>query len=277
MNQRNELKKRIGTGLIGVPALLSVIWWGGVLGVAFLALVIALGMVAEFAEITLSLSDRKEKRQLLLLLTGWLHSVNFLMPQSEFSALVLLFLLFSSYFLLTASRHSAWTRGIHFQELMYCVFGLIYLAFLPLYLVRLSHLHQGLGWVICFFFLIWVGDSLAYFAGKVWGKRKLYPAVSPKKTIEGAASGLVGGILTMAVAKISFLPHLRWVFVVLIATLVGIFAQMGDLCESLLKRAFDRKDSGSILPGHGGFLDRFDSLVFSLPVMYACVRLLSGI
>ena len=85
--------------------------------------------------------------------------------------------------------------------------------------------------------------------------------------------GLAGGLLATILFKLVFFHEMKWSAALIIPLVVGVVAQVGDLCESFFKRAFDKKDSGSILPGHGGFLDRFDSLIFCLPVLYGCIRL----
>jgi phosphatidate cytidylyltransferase len=97
--------------------------------------------------------------------------------------------------------------------------------------------------------------------------------ISPKKTVEGALGGFGLSLLISIVFKLTVIKNFGWLGILIIPGIVVIFAQVGDLCESFLKRAFSKKDSGSILPGHGGFLDRFDAVVFGLPVMYACVRI----
>ena len=98
--------------------------------------------------------------------------------------------------------------------------------------------------------------------------------MSPKKTWEGAYGGLAGAYLVTLLFKLTLLAEMSWLFLLIAPAVVGVMAQLGDLCESLVKRAFDRKDSGTVLPGHGGFMDRFDGLVISAPFMYLCIRLL---
>jgi phosphatidate cytidylyltransferase len=127
-----------------------------------------------------------------------------------------------------------------------------------------------------FFCIVWADDVVAYFVGKRFGRHKLYPLISPKKSLEGAEGGLIGGVVITVLYKLLIFNDLHWLGVVVIPLLVGVAAQVGDLCESFLKRAYGKKDSGSILPGHGGFLDRFDGVVFSLPVMYVCIRIFQG-
>ncbi len=124
----------------------------------------------------------------------------------------------------------------------------------------------------------WVGDSAAYFVGSLLGKRKLIPAVSPNKTVEGGVAGLVGSLLVGAVMGWRFLqlhpsPAFSVVLGAGIGLLLGVGAQLGDLAESATKREAGVKDSGRLLPGHGGFLDRFDALMFNLPLAYVLVQL----
>jgi len=109
--------------------------------------------------------------------------------------------------------------------------------------------------------------------GKKFGKNKLYPKISPKKSWEGAIAGVLGGIFVALLYGSVFELNLSYVQLVFSALLVCVLAQCGDLLESLIKRAFQVKDSGKILPGHGGVLDRFDGVLLSAPVMYLCVAL----
>ena len=127
-------------------------------------------------------------------------------------------------------------------------------------------LNLGLGFLILLFFTILLTDVGAYFFGSKFGKRPLAPIISPKKTVEGAIGGAVAGVLT-AVLVGHFL-ELLWFQSVIAGLLITIFAQIGDLSESLIKRDAGVKDSGNSLPGHGGFLDRADSYLFSTPVAY---------
>jgi phosphatidate cytidylyltransferase len=123
--------------------------------------------------------------------------------------------------------------------------------------------------VVLIFLIAWVGDTGAYFAGRFLGNRKLYPAVSPKKTWAGAIGGLVGSVIAAAVLKVLRLDAvLTWVDVFLLAVPAAMLGQLGDLAESLLKRSVGVKDSGSLLPGHGGILDRIDAVLFIAPYTY---------
>lgn len=153
--------------------------------------------------------------------------------------------------------------------------GLIYVPLLLGHLVLLRQLPDGRGWVFLVLFAVMACDSLAYFSGVTFGKHKLYPEVSPKKSIEGSLGGLVGSCLGVWLAAALFLPSFGAEHVILVGLLLGVVGQIGDLFESLLKRACGVKDSGGIFPGHGGILDRLDSLLFAFPLAYYLARLLA--
>ena len=148
------------------------------------------------------------------------------------------------------------------------IFGIVYVSFLMSYLgvIRAS---GDNGRELIFFVLLitWMGDTTAYYGGKGFGKHKLAPAISPKKTVEGAIIGLIGSIVGAIIAKSWFLD-ISILNAIAAGILIGVFGQFGDLSESIIKRNLQVKDSGGIIPGHGGILDRVDSLLFSAPVFY---------
>jgi phosphatidate cytidylyltransferase len=127
---------------------------------------------------------------------------------------------------------------------------------------------QGPGYVVLTIMFAWLGDTGGYFAGRFLGKHKLYEAVSPKKTVEGAIGSLVGSVAGAVLASLWFLPKLSLGHAIPLALVAGAFGQAGDLGESVLKRSFGVKDSGAIVPGHGGILDRVDALMLTSAVTY---------
>jgi len=135
--------------------------------------------------------------------------------------------------------------------------------------VQLEQLSRWGGWtVIALLVSIWLCDTAAYFGGRSMGKHKLFPRVSPNKTVEGAIWGGVTAIGSMLAAKYLVLDYLSVTNAIVIGAMVGVIGQLGDLVESLLKRDAGVKDSSSLLPGHGGVLDRFDSLIFVSPAVF---------
>ncbi|MET0402334.1 MAG: phosphatidate cytidylyltransferase [Cystobacter sp.] len=141
----------------------------------------------------------------------------------------------------------------------------------------LRQMQDGLAWVIAALVITWANDTAAYFAGRFLGRHKLYPEVSPNKTWEGFAGGLVGSIAGMFVARAFFFPILTVTDCLFLGFFGGILGPMGDLCESMLKRAYGVKDSGRAMPGHGGILDRIDALIFNAPLTFVYVIFLRGV
>jgi phosphatidate cytidylyltransferase len=150
------------------------------------------------------------------------------------------------------------------------VMGIVYAGFLTTYLAKLKLIDpkQGGDTVVLVLLVAWLADTGGYFAGRFIGGAKLYEAVSPKKTWAGAFGGLAGSLVGVVVLKLAFATYLSWLDVVLIAIPGGILGQMGDLAESLIKRSVGVKDSGALLPGHGGILDRIDAVLFIAPYVY---------
>jgi len=146
--------------------------------------------------------------------------------------------------------------------------GLVYIA-LPLSCYILVYgLEDGRWWILFFLTVLWFNDSLAYAVGKAVGRTKLSPAISPGKTVEGSVGGVLGGVGAAFAFNyiVGFGKELY--FLAGLAVAIGVVALLGDLIESMLKRGAGFKDSGTIVPGHGGILDRIDSMIFSLPLLY---------
>lgn len=126
------------------------------------------------------------------------------------------------------------------------------------------------GYKLVFFLLlvVWLGDSGAYYVGKQFGKHKLSPRISPKKTIEGLFGGVTASIITAIVIHYTFFPKFPLLHAIIAGVILSFAGVIGDLAESMWKRSAAVKDSGTLIPGHGGFLDRFDSILFTAPILY---------
>jgi phosphatidate cytidylyltransferase len=155
------------------------------------------------------------------------------------------------------------------------LFGVLYLGLTLGTLAMTRLLPQG-EWLIFFLLLVtWASDTGAYYVGTLYGRHRLAPTISPKKTVEGLVGGLIAAIIAGYIARWWFLPELSGLDCLILATLLTIAGLWGDLAESAMKRTVGMKDSGGILPGHGGMLDRLDSLLFATPVFYYYITLVS--
>jgi len=127
---------------------------------------------------------------------------------------------------------------------------------------------DGKQWVLFLIATVWAGDISAFLSGSLFGRHKLYPKISPNKTFEGSAGGIVGSVFVALSFTLLFIPQLEIGLCILLAIGLGVLGQLGDLTESMLKRSAKVKDSGSLIPGHGGMLDRLDSFLFSAPFLH---------
>jgi phosphatidate cytidylyltransferase len=154
--------------------------------------------------------------------------------------------------------------------------GFFYIALFSFFIpirelpARMGWTYAAGGWILLLTVLtIWVCDTAAYFVGSSFGRHKLFPRVSPKKTWEGAIAGLIGAPLVSVLIQLRTLPMLKTADAVMIGLIIGVFSQLGDLTESVFKRDAGVKDSSNLLPGHGGMFDRFDAPILVAPVVYA--------
>ncbi len=154
------------------------------------------------------------------------------------------------------------------RDMAFTMLAFLYIPFLLMHLVMLRQTSHGTQWLFVVMLVVMTNDSAAYYTGSAFGRHKLYPLVSPNKSIEGALGGVVGSICGTMLAKFTFFSQLSLVDALFTAIFIGILGQTGDLFESLLKRSFGVKDTGTIFPGHGGMLDRLDSILFAGPAMY---------
>lgn len=175
---------------------------------------------------------------------------------------------------------AAMLRGAPFDRMItsagVTVLGVMYIVLLGGHLValRVGFAPQLSKHLLSFFFLVIMGsDSAAYYGGRAFGKHKLAPSVSPGKTWEGAVAGMLASLLVAAGAHYWFFPELPTKFALPLAAVMNVIGVIGDLTESALKRSAGAKDTAKILPGHGGVLDRIDSLLFNAPVIYYFARL----
>ncbi len=256
--ERSNLFYRVITAVILVPLAILAIFKAPVHLVFILLLVIVTFAAFEFASIV-KISG-VEKLFLILANVVTLYICSFY-SQQLFLYLPLLFI-FVSVFVLFNHGYINYVEkvGAH----LFCNF---YLPFLLSFSFRLTSLENGRIWLFYLLLVNWFTDTLAYFVGTKFGKHKL-TAISPKKSVEGLIGGVMGGVLASVVVKLFLLKSSGWLYLVLLGVSGSLLGQIGDLVESGIKRSRGVKDSGTIIPGHGGFLDRFDSLIFTGILFY---------
>lgn len=262
----SELLRRIVVATIILPLLYLYIIKLSPSFFLLLLIVVAIIAQAEFHKIY------KTKKSLSFI--GIIGSI-FLMsllyyPKIYFSSLgifiALIFIILSSSRLLSIKDPSS-----SLYHLAPVITGFFYIPFLliPQWNLRLI----GSEWIIFLYGCVWISDSFAYFVGKSIGKRKLYESVSPKKTVEGAAGSIIGGILSAYLISKFMNMNIKLIFLVFLGIVVSISAIIGDLVESMFKRDAKVKDSGTFIPGHGGILDKIDGILFAAPILYICLLL----
>lgn len=262
------MMERIAVALIAIPAILLASYGSGWWLRSFLLLVTALS-AAEFLRAT-DISGFSRSIRLVLIL-GWVGSLAIALVNLVFdpgvALMVFMFLALSMGMLLSLRSESPKELYLLLTQLCW---GLFYVSMLYPYVfwIRESSATDGFAWLLTLLGTIWLCDTVAMGLGQAFGSRKLAPTVSPNKTIVGFVSGVVASI-PIGFMFGSFLFETESALTVTIgALLISIFGQLGDLVESMWKRSVGLKDSSRIIPGHGGVMDRFDSLAFAAPALY---------
>jgi len=260
------LKQRVITAAIFIPIVVFVIWFGDPWFSLFIAAVVLLG-TSEFYRVSGNLDLREPLVYLGLL---WALALA-LSPHYENSGVLPVVVTTATVISLVWLLCRPLQEDA-FRKWAWVVAGVLYVGWLLGYWLNLRMLPGGRGWVYLAMFTTFANDTGAFFIGRTWGKRKLIPAISPAKTWEGTLGGLLTAVVvTVAISRIPILfshSPLEYWQAILLGCLISVFAQLGDLVESLLKRNMRIKESGELLPGHGGILDRFDSLIFTGVVVY---------
>jgi phosphatidate cytidylyltransferase len=266
------LRLRVASGLLFVPLLLLLAHLGGVAFLALVGALIVLGSIEFFGMMRArGLTPEREfaiVAGLMIATAGYRPDV---LPADVVVAAGLLALLIIG--LLRPRARAAESLGV-------TVLGVAYVGWLMSHLVLLRELPwragtayvSGASFALLAFWLPWSCDTAAYVVGRRWGRVRPWKSISPRKTLEGAIAGFLAAVAAAFLARIWFADFLRIVDALVLGFLVGVLAQAGDLVESLLKRESSHTDSSDLIPGHGGVLDRFDSVLFAAPVVYYYLR-----
>ncbi len=263
------LKRRVITGVVGVPLVILAIWfddpWPW-----FSLLIAAAALAGTYEFYHMANFDRREP----LLYLGLLWALALVLSPHYHDRLpyVLPIVITATMLISLICLLCRPSREKAFGDWAWTIVGALYVGWMLSYWLNLRGLEDGRNWVYLAMLTTFANDTGAFFIGRSRGKHKLAPTISEAKTWEGAIGGLICAILgslviAMVLNLISPFTFLYWQ-IILLGFLVGLFAQLGDLVESLLKRNTGLKESGNLLPGHGGILDRFDSLIFVGVVVY---------
>lgn len=258
------------TAAVAVPLLVAIIGFGpGWLLLAVILLITA-GALLELSSLILA--------QTTTWLKGVVFGIGLLLPLATYwkgtfgltlATVAMLFIALLVHLLLYAKQETV------LPSLGAVIFAEFYIPFLLSHLLLLFSLPSGRRWIFFVLIVIFAGDTGAYYIGHRFGKRKLWPSVSPGKTLEGGVGGLFSSLVVALIGGKLLLSSSGLGFLLVLAFCLALVGQMGDLMESMLKRVSQVKDASSLLPGHGGLLDRLDSLIFTFPLTYYSVVLFS--
>lgn len=260
------MKQRIVTGVIGGAVFVSMVLLGGWIFALFISIVASIAMVEllkmkEIAPVSIRGMVSLVLMWILLIPTNWFEQ---LLP-SYFTKVELFIFMILVLLMFTVITKNSFT----FDQVGFVILSSVYVGFGFHYLITTRELaDNGLYLVFFVLLIIWTTDSCAYFVGRKWGKNKLWPDISPKKTIEGSLGGVVGAVIIGSIFYFIFPLLNTYITALFVIVVASVFGQLGDLVESALKRHYAVKDSGNVLPGHGGILDRFDSLIYVMPILH---------
>lgn len=264
-----NLQKRLIAAAIGIPIALSIILLGGLYFLIALIVVSSLAL-QEFYLMIEKMGYKPLKIighifSILLLIV--VYNKDLIKQADYFDLLIIIFLLSTVLFLLIVV-----ISNYNFVDMALTAGGVFYISYFLSFLLIIEFLLEGPLFILAIITSIWVCDSAAFFFGKQFGKHRFAPTISPNKTWEGAIAGLIFAGLSFMFFAYFFIDSISIQNGLVLGLIIGTFGQAGDLFESKLKRHANVKDSSNLLPGHGGLLDRFDSLIFSAPLVYTCLH-----
>ncbi|MBE7010764.1 MAG: phosphatidate cytidylyltransferase [Ruminococcaceae bacterium] len=268
----SKLKVRVLSALIGAIIVIAITVWAPARAFHGVMSLVSFVMLYEL----LQAFGLTKKWQLLFLNYGYAVGLLLLPLCSNGIGQNLIVFLLVTYVMLLFVCSVLWHESIHLNDVFSALFALIYAVLFPIHLSYIRMHEHGVALLFLAFVGAWMPDIFAYFSGKLLGKKKLIPAISPNKTIAGSVGAIVGCVLMFLVyaliVSLGFGYRVYYLPLIILALLCGVFAQFGDLTASVVKRACGVKDFGNLIPGHGGMTDRVDSLIFVAPLLYYFIQ-----
>lgn len=269
----SELVKRIIIAIIGIPLIFFVVLSNGIYFFLFIIIISSIALY-EFYNIA---KNKQQKPSavigivfnliLLFLFYDSLELKLFDNLTQNIAALLIISIVLTLLQQLFSKQTNIYENfGTTFGGILYITIPMYILLFFK-YGLNISYINNSY-FILCILCTIWVCDISAFFIGKKIGKRKLLERVSPKKTIAGAVSGFIASVIFFLIAVRCVIPELSFLHSLFLGIIIGTVGQLGDLIESKFKRDAKVKDSSNIIPGHGGILDRFDSLIYTIPIVF---------
>lgn len=259
---------RVVSALIAIPILLFFVLKGGIIFKIGVSIITAIA-VYEYIN---AFKDKYKVIEPVLILFFIINQVLLYISDITKYDTMLIFLV-----LLFSMAYPIFTKKYTIISSAFTVLGYVYIVNFFNLLVKINEIPDGNRLIWLVFIIAWSCDTLAYYTGRFLGKRKLCPDVSPKKTVEGSIGGILGSIIGLIIWKLfNANINLNFIQLLFLGFFGGIVSQLGDLSASLIKRHVGIKDYGNIMPGHGGILDRFDSILFITPVVYYYIAIILG-
>jgi len=270
----HKLGLRALVAIFGIPLIVFLVLTGGL---PFVGLVLLINLLSQFEFYKLTELKQMLPLKILGLVASIVITISFYKYGIEKSWLIIIIFFYATLLIELFRNNGSATLNISATT-----WGFFYPAVFFSFHILLRELPNSVGfdyaaggrWILFMLVTIWICDTAAYFVGSAFGKHKLFSRVSPNKTVEGAVAGFISALITAYIFHLTYIKLLTLSECLIIGAIIGVMCQIGDLVESLFKRDAGVKDTSGILPGHGGFLDRFDAPLFVAPLVYLYLRFL---
>jgi phosphatidate cytidylyltransferase len=262
---------RVLTSILLVPVLFVVVWL--LPPVYFVGLVIIAAAIGQYELYAMARTRGIKPLTVFGLVLGALIILTMYRPIPPYRGGTLFWITLCILAVIVARIFSRRSVEGAFEDIAITAFGIFYVALLFAFQVAIHAGPPGKNWLVFLYLVIWASDTGAYYVGTAFGKHRLYEKISPKKSVEGLIGGVLASVLVAVLCKLWLVPSIVTIEAAVLGAVLALVGTVGDLAESLIKRSAGVKDSGTIIPGHGGILDRMDSMLFAAPVLFYYLRM----